>query len=109
MSELKVNVRVSNKVIDKGHYYSFECKTYEVKPFKVTRRSCGDVGAAKNRYYYTAHFVGFDDMLDCHKRSLLGVDTHEHIMRKQNPKFNPKKLYWNGNVATVNEMELSNG
>ena len=46
-----------------------------------------------------AHFVGLDGMLDYHNKSLLGVETRENIMRKQNPKFNPKKLAWLNNTA----------
>lgn len=101
---MKVIVQVSNKVIDKGHCYTFSCKSYEVEPFKITRRPAGKHGSAKYRYHYLAHFIGFGDMLDIHKDSLSGKETSENINRKLNPKFNPKELDWTDNVATVNSI-----
>ncbi|MBL4832634.1 MAG: hypothetical protein JKY26_01560 [Pseudomonas sp.] len=97
---MKVNVNVENELIQKEHSYTFKSKLYEVNPFKITRRSCGR-GAAKNRYYYQAHFIGFGDMLDIHKKSLVGREGHENIMRKDNPRFNPKLLNWIGDEAQL--------
>lgn len=96
---MKVNVRVANEYVDKGHCYTFNCGTYEVEPFKITRREAGDYRKTAMKYHYQAHFIGLDGMLDCHNKSLLGVETRENIMRRQNPKFNPKKLTWDGNTA----------
>jgi hypothetical protein len=98
---MKVNVRVANEYVDKGYCYTFNCGDYEVQPFKITRTPAGSVGAAKSRYYYMAHFIGFDDMLDCHNKSLRGIETRENIIRRQNPKFNPKKLVWLNNTARL--------
>ena len=97
MMELKV--RVANKHISKGNCTTFECGDYIVKPFKITRRACGNNGAARSRYYYLAHFIGFGDMLDCNNKSLAGVVTNENIIRGKNKKFNPSKLHWIGNEA----------
>lgn len=102
MNKLNVSVRVANKYIDKGYCHTFECGDYLVTPFKITRRPCGSCGMARNRYYYTAHFIGFGDMLDCHNKSLIGVETSENIVRSANKNFNPAKLNWVGNVANVN-------
>ena len=98
---MELTVRVANKHIRKGHCTTFECGDYIVKPFKITRRACGHNGAARNRYYYVAHFIGFGDMLDCHNKSLAGVATHENVVRSSNKKFNPKKLNWIGNIAMI--------
>ena len=96
---MKIKVRVANKVIQKMHSYSFECADYEVEPVKIVRSSVGSNGAARKRYYYDVHFIGFGDMLDCHKESLVGKETYTHLNRKLNPKFNPKKLTWDGDTA----------
>ncbi|MDO6489281.1 hypothetical protein Q4503_16420 [Colwellia sp. 6_MG-2023] len=96
---MKINVRVANKVIQKTNGYTFESGDYEIQPFKITRSRVGSVGAARNRYYYVAHFIGFGDMLDVHKNSIVGVEEYAHLNRKSNPKFNPNKLTWDGNTA----------
>lgn len=101
MDRVIVNLRVANEYIDKGHCHTFNCGDYEVEPFKITRREAGDYKKAM-RYYYQAHFIGFDGMLDCHNKSLIGVESRSNIMRKQNPKFKPKNLVWVNNVAIVN-------
>ena len=100
---MKVNVSVAYKVKQGDGWYSFERKMYEVEPFKITRYSCGRHGAARNRYYYQAHFVGFGDMLDVHRNSLSGKETYESINRQLNKSFNPKKLNWDGDVAIIKE------
>jgi hypothetical protein len=98
-----VNLHVYNKVIEREFSYSFKSGLYEVKPFKITRRPCGTNGKAKSRYHYVAYFIGFDDMLDVHKKSLSGIETHEQIIRHFNKSFNPKKLTWIGNVAMISQ------
>ena len=98
---MKINVRVANKIIEKTHSYTFECADYEVDPTKIVRSRVGSVGAARERYYYSVHFVGFGDMLDVHKKSLAGKETYENLNRKKNPRFNPKKLTWIGNTANL--------
>ena len=100
---IKINVRVANKYIDKGYCYTFNCGTYEVEPFKIVRSEAGSYTKTAMKYYYVAHFVGFGDMLNIHNKSLVGVESYENIHRKSNPKFNPKKLNWVGNVAIVNQ------
>lgn len=104
MSRVKVNVRVTFKIIQGLHSYTGERKSYEVEPFKIVRSRVGSIGAARNRYYYVAHFIGFGDMISCaSKKSVSGEDIYENINRKQNPKFKPKNLTWVGNVAIVND------
>jgi len=95
---MKINVQVSNEVVDLGYGYTFKTGKYEVDPVKITRRPCG-IGAAAKRYYYVVHFIGFDDMLNIHKQSLAGKETHENIMRKQNKQFNPSLLNFVNNTA----------
>jgi hypothetical protein len=99
---LILNLRVANKVVNKPNSYTLTGKLYEIKPFKITRQSCGSQGQAANRYYYQAHFIGFDDMLDIHKNSLVGQESTENIVRAQNPRFNPKSLTWDKNTALIN-------
>ena len=82
------------------HSVSFRCKSYEVEPIKIVRSPCGS-GAAAKRYTYQAVFIGFGDMLNCLNKSVAGEEVRENISRKLNPKFNPKKLNWDGNVATI--------
>lgn len=98
---MKVNVRVSNEYVDKGHCYTFNSGDYEVEPFKITRREAGNYKKTAMKYHYVAHFIGFGDMLNCHNKTLCGVETRENIMRRQNPKFNPKELNWIGNEAQI--------
>ena len=95
---IKVNVQVSNEYVKLSEFTTtFNSGSYEVSPFKVTRIEAGDF--TPMRYYYRAHFVGLDGMLSCLNEPLLGVETCENIIRKSNPKFNPKKLEWDGDTA----------
>ena len=98
---MKINVSVANEYLDRGYYYTFNSGKYEVCPFKITRREAGRYRKTAMKYHYQAHFIGLDGMLDCHNKSLLGVSTVENIVRGQNPKFNPKKLTWDKNTATI--------
>ena len=98
-----VNLHIANKVIEKEFSYTFECGLYEIKPFKIVRRPCGTNGKAKTRYYYKAYFIGFGDMLDIHKDSINGVESHEPIIRRFNKSFNPKKLTRIDNVAMISQ------
>jgi len=95
---IKVNVMVANEYVKLNEFTStFNSGSYEVIPFKVTREKAGNFEPM--RYFYQAHFVGLNGMIDCCNKSLLGVETRKNIARKQNPKFNPKKLKWDGNAA----------
>lgn len=95
---IKLNVKVSNEYVKLSEFTStFNSGNYEVSPTKVTRIRAGNF--TPMRYYYHAYFIGLDGMLDCCNRPLLGIETREGINRKQNPKFNPKKLEWDGNTA----------
>ena len=99
---MEVIVHVPYKIIQGLHTYSYEEKEYKVKPFKITRSPTGSSAIAKTRFYYTAHFIGFDDMIcPVYKKSAVGNELRENIRRKINPKFNPKKLTWVGNTARL--------
>ena len=95
---IKVNVQVSNEYVQlHTNWSTFNTGDYEVTPTRITRVK--SEGFTTMRYYYQAHFIGHDGMLSIHNESLLGVETYENIIRKKNPKFNPKKLEWDGDTA----------
>lgn len=100
---MKINVQVSNEVVQGNGWHTFNCGDYNVKPVRIIRYSCGRHGAARSRFYYHCQFIGFGDMLNCHAKSAVGEVMTEVIIRKQNPKFNPKKLNWVGDVADIEE------
>ena len=101
---MKVDVQVFNGITPTSETtHTFSSAIYTVEPFKITRSQTGSYGRARSRYYYQAHFYGFDDMIDVFGDSASDVECRENINRKINPKFNPKKLDWVGNVAIVNK------
>ena len=100
---MELNIQVSNEVVDGGGWYTFKTMEYKVKPTRILRYPCGSRGAAAKRYYYQCDFIGFGDMLNCHRQSAVGETLREAINRKKNPKFDPKKLNWVGNVAVIEE------
>jgi hypothetical protein len=98
--QIKINTIYERyEVSDFAH--SFRHKQYTVTPTKIIRFPCGSVGAAKNRYYYMAEFIGFGDMRNCHNESSMGEVVRENIRRNINKRFNPKKLDFIGNVAVL--------
>lgn len=100
---MKLNVRVYNEVVEGAGYYTFNCGTYTVKPLRVIREPIGRHGAAAKRYRYYCEFIGFGDMLNCHKKSAVGEVVTDAIIRRNNPKFDPKKLNWVDNVAVIED------
>lgn len=102
---MELNVRVYNEVVEGGGWYSFKCGSYTVKPRRIIRYPCGRYGAAAKRYYYHCEFIGFGDMLNCHRASAAGELLTEAIIRKSNPKFDPKKLNWVENVAVIDHLK----
>lgn len=101
--ELSVTVMVMVERVDLSPVtHTFRRDSFEVRPFKIIRTPCGR-GAAAKRYTYRARFIGLDGMIDLIEQSLEGRETEENINRKRNPRFNPKKLNWDGNVALVNQ------
>jgi len=95
---IKVNVEVYNEYVQlDANWSTFNTGDYEVTPTKITRVKAGRF--TPMRYHYQVHFVGVDGMLSCLNEPLLGVETCENIIRKKNPKFNPKKLEWDGDTA----------
>ena len=101
---MELNVVVSNEIVDGVTWYSFNFGHYTVKPKRIIRYPCGRLGAAAKRYHYHCEFIGFGDMLNWHKGSAAGELLTEAIDRKRNPKFDPKKLNWVGNVAIIEEQ-----
>lgn len=67
----------------------------ELEPVRVIRYSCG-TGAAAGRYRYQADFLAPDDAA-----FVMDGCIRANIIRKENPKFDPKKLNWVGNVAHI--------
>lgn len=82
--------------ITKNTYQNIE-KDAELPPVAIYRFACG-TGAAANRYYYEADFIAPDDA----EFSINGL-IRVNIIRKKNPKFNPKDYSWEGQKALINE------
>ena len=102
MSNKAITLTVSvpfRKVQVSSVSHTFENKNFDVRPFKVTRRPCGRVGAAKRRYYYQAHFAGADGMIDINNESLVGRNYSANVNRKENKSFDPSSLKWDCNTA----------
>lgn len=62
----------------------------------IYRHPCG-TGAAANRYKYEADFYAPDNA-----EFVMNGVIRANIDRKKNPKFNPKKLEWDGQHAAFN-------
>ena len=94
---MKLKVRYATKernYIRPGMYQNVS-KDAELKPVRVLRQPCG-TGAAANRYYYQADFIAPEDA-EFVRDGLI----RENVNRKTNPQFNPKKLDWVGNIASI--------
>lgn len=75
--------------------YQPKSKDAELSPVRIMRSPCGS-GAAANRYRYQADFEAPKDAAFSH-----GGLMRTNIERKWNPKFNPKKLQWDGDVCNT--------
>tara|TARA_R110000868_G_scaffold125265_3_gene331016 strand:- start:2941 stop:3240 length:300 start_codon:yes stop_codon:yes gene_type:complete len=99
---VKVQINTSYEKYKVSEFcHSYKDKQYTVVPVRIIRFPCGSVGAAKNRYYYMAEFIGFGDMRTCNDESAVGQIVRENIIRNINKSFNPKKLDFIDNVATI--------
>ena len=93
--ELIVKYATNERKYYTPNTFSFVTRTEILTPLIIFRRPCG-IGRAKNRYYYSAKFVAPSDYVYQGDEFMV-----ENVNRKLNPTFNPKKLIWDGNKATV--------
>lgn len=102
---MKVNISAGYEKVNLNPcVYTIKHKMYEVEPYMISRRPTGPVREKGTRYYYTAHYIAFGDMINCHCDPCAGDKATANIIRKENPKFNPKKLNWDGNIAIIKEL-----
>lgn len=95
---MKLIVNVYVEAVKKDGWTTFKSKDFEVKPFMITRR---EIGIGTGRYYYTAHFIGFGEMINCLEKSAVGERLYDSINRHINPQWKPPKQGWNGNVLLL--------
>ncbi|PPC84676.1 MAG: hypothetical protein CTY38_01110 [Methylotenera sp.] len=94
--EVKVSVYV--EPVRNGCALTFKSKDFIVKPHRITRR---ETGRGTGRYYYTAHFIGFGEMITVLEKSAIGVELYSGINRSQNPSWKPPKDGWIGNTLNL--------
>lgn len=97
---MKITVNVYVEAIKKDGWTTFKSKAFEVEPFMITRN---EIGRGTKRYYYTAHFIGFGEMINVLEKSAVGEKLYEGINRLTNPRFKPPKEGW-----VNNKLVLSN-
>lgn len=95
---MKITVKVYVEAIKKDGWTTFKSKTFEVEPFMITRH---ETGRGTKRYYYTAHFIGFGEMIDVLEKSAVGKRLSEGINRINNPRFKPPKEGWVNNKLMI--------
>ncbi len=93
--KLKIRYPTKEKKIITKQTFQFIERQAELAPTRILRSACG-IGMAANRYYYFAEFKAPNDA----EFSNNGVITVP-INRKDNPRFNPKKFNWVGDVCSV--------
>lgn len=79
--------------------FQYLSKDAVLEPVRIVRSRCGSYGAATLRYYYYADVQAPEDAVFVQSDGTIRCN----ISRKDNPKFDPKKLTWVGNVATISE------
>lgn len=75
------------------HSYQNVSKEVELEPVRVIRYPCGSKGASVHRFYYQADFHAPSDA-----EFVTNGLIRANIVRKTNPKFDPKKIKFEGNV-----------
>lgn len=85
----------------KVHYYNrnFDLVEAVLSPTRIKRAPCGQAGAARECYRYYGYFPAPKDAHPSAvlKNGLIYTEINRHI----NPKFTPKGLEWDSNIATL--------
>ena len=89
--DTRVKIPISENV------FSYEFKETEVDAIRIFRDPCGISGKARERYRYTVEAEAPNDAVFVYD----GDKIRANINRKKNKHFNPKKLKFNGNIATA--------
>lgn len=92
--KLKIKYPTTETISTGPSTHRYVYREVELQPVRILRSSCG-TGAAASRYYYQADFVAPNDAAFAFSNGLIRTN----IERKWNPKFNPKKLDWTGNIC----------
>ena len=93
--KLKIRYATKERKYLSANAYQNVSRDAELEPVRILRRPCGS-GSAANRYYYQAEFIAPEDA----EFSYNGL-IRENVNRKTNPRFDPKKLIWAGNIASI--------
>lgn len=99
---MKILVNVYVEAIRKTGLVSFRSKVFEVEPFMVTRY---ETGKGTKRYYYTAHFIGFGEMITVLEKSAVGEQLYSGINRVINRRWKPPKEGWVANKLMLYDIE----
>lgn len=91
--KLKITYPTKERKYITKHMFQNVTKSIELEPVKIYRTPCG-TGKAANRYYYSAYFKAPEDA-----EFVANGMISEPINRKDNPRFNPKQLKWEGSVC----------
>ena len=98
--KIKIQYATKERIWHSSHTYSNVMKEVELEPIHIIRYPCGSVGEAKNRFYYSGVFIAPDDA-----EFVTNGTIQENIFRKTNPKFNPKKLNFNGRTCELSASD----
>ena len=98
---MKIKIHAITSLTKKDGWITPNTSIFTVSPFKITRTPTGRHKPNAMKYHYDAHYIGVNGMIDINGNSMEGVEDCDYIIRKLNPGFNPKKLEWNGNTATL--------
>lgn len=93
--ELNISYSTKEKITVRAGWFRYVEAKASLKPVRIIRHSCG-TGAAAKRYRYLADFPAPEDA-----QFVNDGFIRANIIRNENPKFNPKKLAWVGDIATV--------